>query len=41
MISSRPVGGRSIAISWLSTEKRKQTQQKQKRIHNKLYYNIK
>ena len=28
-------------ISWLSTEKLKQTQQKQTCIHNKIYYNIK
>ena len=28
-------------ISWLSTEKLKQTQQKPTRIHHKIYYNIK
>jgi len=31
----------SQPISWLSTEKLKQTQQKQTCIHNKIYYNIK
>jgi len=28
-------------MSWRSTEKRKQTQQKQTCIHNKIYYNTK
>ena len=31
----------SQPISWFSTEKLNQTQQKQTRIHNKIYYNIK
>jgi len=31
----------SKLISWLSTEKLKQTQKNQTRIHNKIYYNIK
>jgi len=31
----------SQPISWLSTAKPKQTQQKQTWIHNKIYYNIK
>jgi len=31
----------SQPISWLGTEKLKQTQQKQTCIHNKIYYNLK
>jgi len=31
----------SQSLSWLSTEKLKQTQQKQACMHNKIYYNIK
>jgi len=45
--SSHPTQNRSFQrrssqpISWLSTEKPKQTEQKQTCIHNKIYYNIK